>query len=749
MAKLKEKRQSELRTATHTLKTSDQQSGSGTAGASTPTGAPPTNAEQTTASSGRVVTVRVKKKNPKRQKIKSAAKTAVKGVWKAGSKAVRTAKMAKFSVSKAKDRAEKIVKSADAAVNANGESPTDYAQGAVANAGSVVVGTVASIAAERVVTAPKRAVKKIYRIVRNSRKAKKVGEVAEKAKEVSEGAAKTASQAAQEAKEAARAASDAVKISKNAAETAKTANAAAKGARETAKATAKNAGKAVGRKARKAVREHAHAAGKGAAKTAQTAEKAANAAKSSVETAKSALNTAKSSVKAAKRSLSSAKKSIKTAKETKKYATKGFRKFTRKGRAAAKNAKNVIKESKQTVKTAKESLRAAKASVKTARSSIKTAQSSANTAKASAKAANAAAKTAAKMAAKAAQTAANAAKAAAKVTVKAAHAAAHALVELAHELFALIAAGGWVVLLIILIAALLGALVYFGFSLFMVDDAENVSNVRAIISDASADYSTRKYEKITEIESSYSGQYTTVSVSEEAIDWRCVLALYAAKQAANTDTSTSVSPLSSIDRAYFCDLYWQTASFTSWLNPEPSQPPTISPRTDSKLQIVKTATNGGTVAGWHFAVYQGKRAGFELFDTYVSGSDGTITTPVLSDGVYMIVQYDYPSGMSDAEKAKWSPVLSGEIKDSYSLKPSELPDGYKTVLISNGYSEAVVFEDEYCGEQIITLHISIKRRNVDEVADEIGLTADQTEVLNMLLSDECSEWWDALLAGAS
>ncbi len=94
-----------------------------------------------------------------------------------------------------------------------------------------------------------------------------------------------------------------------------------------------------------------------------------------------------------------------------------------------------------------------------------------------------------------------------------------------------------------------------------------------------------------------------------------------------------------------------------------------------QAQIIKTATNGGTVAGWHFEV---KDASGKVIGTYETDASGLITLD-LDPGTYTVTE-------TDGASRYWEP-------DS---KPS------KTVTVKAGQTAKVTFQNQYKGEaQII------------------------------------------------
>lgn len=90
-----------------------------------------------------------------------------------------------------------------------------------------------------------------------------------------------------------------------------------------------------------------------------------------------------------------------------------------------------------------------------------------------------------------------------------------------------------------------------------------------------------------------------------------------------------------------------------------------------KAQIVKTATNGGSVAGWHFEV---RDASGNVVGSYVTDSTGIITID-LQPGQYTVVETDgeYPYWHND-------------------------PNPSKTVTVKAGETSSVTFENQWVGK---------------------------------------------------
>ena len=190
-------------------------------------------------------------------------------------------------------------------------------------------------------------------------------------------------------------------------------------------------------------------------------------------------------------------------------------------------AKTVKGKPQKAVKTASRSVKGVKQSAK----GIKTAQRSAKTAQQAAKAAQKTAQATAKAAKAAAQAAKAAAKAAVtgiKAAVKATAAAIKATIAAIKGLIALIAAGGWVAVVIILLICLIALIVGSCFGLFFGSDSTGTgTSVTQAVSALNGEY----LDHIQEIEDAnpYDRMETTSNDGVLSINWEDVLAVFSAK----------------------------------------------------------------------------------------------------------------------------------------------------------------------------------------------------------------------------
>lgn len=193
----------------------------------------------------------------------------------------------------------------------------------------------------------------------------------------------------------------------------------------------------------------------------------------------------------------------------------------------AKTAQRTVKAAGKTIKTGSKGIKAASKGIKTSAQAAKT------TVKATVKTAQATARTSARLA-QATKVAVKAAVTAAKAFAKAAAAAAKAIAAAVKGLIAAIAAGGWVVLIIILVAAVIALILGSAFGLFFTDDL-NDGRLKQAIVDTNTQFTAALQARIDQLSS---GGYDAVVVSYDGDydgdgamvnNWQDVLAVFATK----------------------------------------------------------------------------------------------------------------------------------------------------------------------------------------------------------------------------
>lgn len=193
----------------------------------------------------------------------------------------------------------------------------------------------------------------------------------------------------------------------------------------------------------------------------------------------------------------------------------------------AKTAQRTVKAAGKTIKTGSKGIKAASKGIKTSAQAAKT------TVKATVKTAQATARASARLA-QATKVAVKAAVTAAKALAKAAAAAAKAIAAAVKGLIAAIAAGGWVVLIIILVAAVIALILGSAFGLFFTDDL-NEGRLKQAIVDTNTKFTAGLQARIDQLSS---GGYDAVVVSYDGDydgdgamvnNWQDVLAVFATK----------------------------------------------------------------------------------------------------------------------------------------------------------------------------------------------------------------------------
>lgn len=224
---------------------------------------------------------------------------------------------------------------------------------------------------------------------------------------------------------------------------------------------------------------------------------------------------------------------------------------------------------KQSVETGGKTLKeAAKGTIKATQRSVKTAE---HTAKAAVKTSQVAAKTAAKTAQaaqRAAQTTRLAAKAAsvsAKTAVKAMLAAIKAIIAATKGLTALIAAGGWIAVTIILVICLAGLLLGSAFGIFYSNESpgRNTPVMSEMVNQLNNEFAA-KIEQI-ENENPHDTLELSGSNSISASQWREILAVYAVKVTVDPENGMEVTTLDDAKVGILRDVFWDMNKIDYWI----------------------------------------------------------------------------------------------------------------------------------------------------------------------------------------
>jgi hypothetical protein len=253
---------------------------------------------------------------------------------------------------------------------------------------------------------------------------------------------------------------------------------------------------------------------------------------------------------------------------------------------SAKTGVKTIKEgSKGTVKTVKKSVKTAKRTAKTA---IKTSQAAAKTAVKTAQAT--------RRAVQAARAAARAAAFTAKMTVKAMIAAVKAVILAVKGTIALIAAGGWIMLVIVLVICLAGFLLGSVFGVFFSNESpgENMPTMTEVVRQLNEEY----YAKIEQIKaenlhdtlelSSNSGNSTAVS------NWSEILPVYAVKTTTDPQNGMDVATLDDTKVGILRSIFWDMNQINYWIETIEHEE-TVTSKDEDGNEVEETITTTETI----------------------------------------------------------------------------------------------------------------------------------------------------------
>ena len=236
---------------------------------------------------------------------------------------------------------------------------------------------------------------------------------------------------------------------------------------------------------------------------------------------------------------------------------------------ASSTAKGTVKTTSKSIKTAEKT---AKASIKTSQQAAKVAQ---RTAQATARAAM--------VAARAARAAAIATAHAIKVAAKATAAAVKAIIAATKALIAAIVAGGWVVVLIIVVICLIGLLIASCFGIFFSgEDSGTGQTMQTAVQEINADYQ----ENLDEIKASHS--YDVLEMSGSRAVWKEVLAVYAVKTTTDPDNAQEVATMDDEKLELLKDIFWQMNEISSSTSTQTET--VIETSDDGNGNIVETET---------------------------------------------------------------------------------------------------------------------------------------------------------------
>ena len=301
----------------------------------------------------------------------------------------------------------------------------------------------------------------------------------------------------------------------------------------------------------------------------------------------------------------------------------GGRKIIKTARSGRKTAEDAAK---QTIKTAE---RSSKKAIKTTQRTAKTAQQTVKTAQRSAQATVKATQRAVQTTRAAAKAAATTAKAAAKATVTAIKAA----IAATQELVAAIAAGGWVVLVVVLVICMIGLLIASPFGIFFADgnSPDAVSPTAAIVQ-INGEYA----DTLSTLQAG--GIYDRVEIQGHPPSWADVFAVFAAKTAGAADgESVAVLDQDTVEklRVVFWDMTKITTAEAEVEHPAVGSTPvwtekvltiTVTPRTPDDMRVFYSFTEQQNAALDELLTTGSQ----DMWNSLLYGSSGEIVAVALS-----------------------------------------------------------------------------------------------------------------------
>ncbi|MEW5920550.1 MAG: hypothetical protein AB1796_06295 [Bacillota bacterium] len=222
--------------------------------------------------------------------------------------------------------------------------------------------------------------------------------------------------------------------------------------------------------------------------------------------------------------------------------------------AADTGVKSIKEVTKGMVKTAQRSIKTAG---HTARAAVKTSQTTAKTAAKTAQAAQRAAQTA--------RTAARAAAVSVKTAVKAMLATIKAIIAAAKSLAALIAAGGWIAVVVILVICLAGLLIGSVFGVFFSNESydANTPIMTEVVSRLNEEFAA-EIQRIQD-ENPHDTLELSGNGSSTISNWREILAVYAVKVAGDPENGMEVATLDDTKVGILRDVFRDMNKIDYWL----------------------------------------------------------------------------------------------------------------------------------------------------------------------------------------
>ncbi len=295
-------------------------------------------------------------------------------------------------------------------------------------------------------------------------------------------------------------------------------------------------------------------------------------------------------------------------------------------KTARSGKKATERTARQTIKTAEHSSRKA---VKTTQRTAKTAQQTVKTAQRSAQ-------TTVKATQRAVQTAratAKAAAATAKATAKATVAAIKAAIAATQELIAAIAAGGWVVLVVVVLICIAGLLIASPFGIFFADGGSpDAVSPTSVIAQINSEYADR----LSALQNG--GTYDRVDIQGRPPSWADVFAVFAAKTAGAADgASVAVLDPDTVEklRLVFWDMTKITTTEADVEHPAEGDTPawtekvltiTVTPRTPDDMRVFYAFTDQQNAALDELLTEEIRA----MWNSLLYGSSGEIVAVALS-----------------------------------------------------------------------------------------------------------------------
>jgi hypothetical protein len=245
--------------------------------------------------------------------------------------------------------------------------------------------------------------------------------------------------------------------------------------------------------------------------------------------------------------------------ETIKSVPKGEKTIKQPVKATNKAFKTTLKGTiKKAPKTIKSTERTAKATIKSsqhaAKAAVKTAQATAKASKAAIKSARAAAKVAIRTT---------------KITVKATIAAIKAIIAAVKGLVSLIAAGGWIAVVIIIVICMVAFILFSGFGIFFSNEQPNSQGytIKQVISELNSEYSN----KIEEVQTDNPHDIVVYNSPDgllPQIKWDEVLAVYAVKTLMDPDNPTEVVTVDDSKKELLRNVLWDMIKISNLVTTE-------------------------------------------------------------------------------------------------------------------------------------------------------------------------------------